>query len=212
MSEVFQKIAELLILGDAAELKSLIEKALGQGHSPREILDQGLIAGMSQVGERMKTGEMFIPEVLLSARTMQAAMEVLKPLLSPQEASGVGTYLIGTVEGDVHDIGKNLVAMMLSGAGFKVIDLGVDVKPQAFVAAVREHKPQIVGMSALLTTTIPKMKETIEALEEAGLRDKVKVMAGGAPVTQNLVDDFGADAYGASAWSAVEKAKALIGR
>jgi len=149
--------------------------------------------------------------VLLSARTMQGALNILKPLLVGGESTSAGIVVIGTVEGDLHDIGKNLVAMLLEGAGFEVINLGTGVKPEGFVAAVKEHKPAIVGMSALLTTTMPKMEETIEALKEAGLRDTVRIMAGGAPVTQDFVDKIGADAYGANAAAAVEKAKAIMG-
>ena len=169
-----------------------------------------LIAGMDVVGQKMKAGEMFIPEVLHSAKVMQAALDLLGPQLSDQERRGLGTYVIGTVEGDLHDIGKNLVSMMLGGAGFKVVDLGTNVKPQDFVEAVKEHQPSIIGMSALLTTTMPKMKETIEALKEAGIRDQVKIMAGGAPVTQNFIDEIGADAYGSNAAVASDIAKTLI--
>jgi len=150
--------------------------------------------------------------VLLSARTMGLAMDVLKPLLSESEAAGVGTVVVGTVEGDIHNIGKNLVAMMFEGAGFRVIDLGVDVKPQAFVAAVKEHKPDVLAMSALLTTTMPKMGETVTALREAGLRERVKVMAGGAPVTADFVAEIGGDGYATNAAAAVDKAKALLSK
>jgi len=174
-------------------------------------VESGLLPGMDVVGKRMKTGEMFIPEVLLSARTMQAALNILKPFLAEGDVISAGTVIIGTVEGDLHDIGKNLVAMLLEGAGFKVINLGTGIKPQAFVDAVKEHKPDIVGMSALLTTTMPKMEETIKALQEAGLRDQVKIMAGGAPVTQDFVEKIGGDGYGANAAAAVEKAKGMLG-
>jgi corrinoid protein of di/trimethylamine methyltransferase len=165
---------------------------------------------MDVVGQRFKAGDMFIPEVLLCARCMHGAMEILKPHLSEGDAAGAGTVVIGTVEGDLHDIGKNLVAMMMQGAGFKVVDMGTNITPQQFVDAVKEHQPNILGMSALLTTTMPKMEETVQALKEAGIRDQVKVMAGGAPVTQDFVDKIGGDAYGANAASASEKAKALI--
>lgn len=153
---------------------------------------------------------MFIPEVLLCARCMHGAMDLLQPLLSETDSKGAGKVVIGTVEGDLHDIGKNLVAMIMQGSGFKVIDLGVNLKPQAFVDAVKEYKPDIVGMSALLTTTMPKMEETILTLQEAGLRDQVKIMAGGAPDTQDFVEKIGADAYGANAASAADNAKALL--
>ena len=210
MDALFEKIAERLIVGKIDEVKELSQQALDQGASPRDIIDKGLLAGMDVVGKRFKAGDMFIPEVLLCARCMHGAMDILKPLLSEADSAGVGIYVIGTVEGDLHDIGKNLVSMMLQGAGFEVIDLGTNIKPQQFVDAVSEHKPTILGLSALLTTTMPKMEETINALKEAGIRDQVKIMAGGAPVTQAFVDEIGADAYGANAASATEKAKELM--
>jgi len=210
MDAFFEKIAERLIVGKIDEVKELSQQALDQGASPRDIIDKGLLAGMDVVGKRFKAGDMFIPEVLLCARCMHGAMDILKPLLSEADAAGVGIYLIGTVEGDLHDIGKNLVSMMLQGAGFEVIDVGTNITPQQFVDAVTEHKPTILGLSALLTTTMPKMEETINALKEAGLRDQVKIMAGGAPVTQAFVEEIGADAYGANAASATEKAKELM--
>ncbi len=210
MDALFEKIAERLIVGKIDEVKELSQQALDQGTSPRDIIDKGLLAGMDVVGKRFKAGDMFIPEVLLCARCMHGAMDILKPLLSEADAAGVGIYLIGTVEGDLHDIGKNLVSMMLQGAGFEVIDLGTNITPQQFVDAVTEHKPTILGLSALLTTTMPKMEETINALKEAGLRDQVKIMAGGAPVTQAFVEEIGADAYGANAASASDKAKELM--
>ena len=210
MSELLEKMAKELIAGNEAEVKKLTQEAIDGGASARDVLDNGLLAGMDVVGKRFKAGDMFIPEVLLCARTMHGAMDILKPLLSEADQAGSGKVVIGTVEGDLHDIGKNLVAMMLQGGGFKVVDLGTNIKPQDFVAAVKEHKPNIVGMSALLTTTMPKMEETIEALKEAGIRDQVKIMAGGAPVTQDFIEKIGADAYGANAASASEKAKALL--
>jgi len=210
MDEILEKMASALIAGKEDDVKSLTQQALDNDIVAREILDNGLLAGMDVVGKRFKAGDMFIPEVLLCARTMHGAMDILKPFLSEGDAAGAGKVVIGTVEGDLHDIGKNLVAMMLQGAGFKVVDLGTNIKPQDFVAAVKEHEPQIVGMSALLTTTMPKMEETIEALKEAGIRDQVKIMAGGAPVTQDFIAKIGADAYGANAAAASEKAKALL--
>ena len=203
-------MSEAVIAADAGTVNKLVEEALGNGIAAKEILDTGLIPGMDIVGQRMKTGEMFIPEVLRSAKAMQAAMDLLRPHLSEKDSMGLGTYVIGTVEGDLHDIGKNLVSMMLQGAGFTVVDLGTSVKPQDFVDAVKEHKAVIVGMSALLTTTMPKMDETVKALQEAGIRDQVKIMAGGAPVTDKFVQEIGADAYGANAGSATEKAKELV--
>ena len=210
MEELFEKMAEVLIAGKEAEVKSLTQEALDKGAAARDVLDKGLLAGMDVVGQRFKAGDMFIPEVLLCARCMHGAMDILNPLLSEGDAAGVGTYLIGTVEGDLHDIGKNLVAMMLEGAGFQVVDLGTNITAQQFVDAVKEHQPDILGMSALLTTTMPRMEETIQALKEAGIRDQVKIMAGGAPVTQDFVDKIGGDAYGANAASATEKAKELV--
>jgi 5-methyltetrahydrofolate--homocysteine methyltransferase len=209
MEELLEKMANALIAGNQDEVIELTQKALDKGAEAKEILDKGLLSGMDVVGKRFKAGDLFIPEVLLCARCMHGAMDILKPLLSESDASGVGTYVIGTVEGDLHDIGKNLVSMMLQGAGFKVVDLGTNVTAAQYVDAVKKHKPKIIGMSALLTTTMPKMEETIQALREAGIRDQVKIMAGGAPVTQDFVDKIGADAYGANAALAVEKAKEL---
>jgi len=210
MDALLEKIAERLIVGKIDEVKELSQQALDQGTSPRDIIDKGLLAGMDVVGKRFKAGDMFIPEVLLCARCMHGAMDILKPLLAEGDSAGVGTYVIGTVEGDLHDIGKNLVSMMLQGAGFEVVDLGTNITAKQFVDAVKEHNPNILGLSALLTTTMPKMEETIKALKEAGLRDKIKIMAGGAPVTQDFVNKIGADAYGANAASATEKAKELM--
>jgi 5-methyltetrahydrofolate--homocysteine methyltransferase len=212
MSELYGKMSEVLIAGNIEEIKKLTQQALDEGSKADEILEKGLLPGMDIVGQRFKACEMFIPEVLRSAKTMHSAMDILRPLLSESLAAGAGAIVIGTVEGDLHDIGKNLVAMMLEGAGFQVVDLGTDVKPQNFVDAAKEHKPRILGMSALLTTTMPKMGETVNALKEAGIRDQIKVMAGGAPVTQDFVDEIGADAYGSNATAAVEKAKAFAGK
>ncbi len=210
MSDVYTKISEVLIAGDIKEIPNLCLQAVEDGFSAQDIMDKGLFPGMDVVGQRMKTGEMFIPEVLRSAKAMQAGLGVLKDKLTGDDVgAGMGTVIVGTVQGDLHDIGKNLVVMLLEGAGFNVVDLGVDIKPEQFVAAASEHGATIIGISALLTTTMPKMSETIAALTEAGLRDKVKIMVGGAPVTQTFVDDIGADGYGADAASAVEKAKEL---
>jgi 5-methyltetrahydrofolate--homocysteine methyltransferase len=179
--------------------------------APGEILNGGLIAGMDEVGKDFKAGDLFVPEVLIAARAMQAGMNILRPLLAEGDIPSAGKYVIGTVKGDLHDIGKNLVRMMLEGAGFETIDLGTDVGPADFVAAVREHQPVLMGMSALLTTTMVNMKTTIEALEEAGLRDTVKVMIGGAPVTTAFAEEIGADAYAPDAASAVDTARELAG-
>ncbi|HID86297.1 MAG TPA: cobalamin-binding protein [Anaerolineae bacterium] len=210
MLKILQKIAANLYKGEDGAVAELARKALDQGLSPEEILAGGLIAGMDEVGRDFKAGDLFVPEVLIAARAMQAGMDVLRPLLAESDVPSVGKYVIGTVAGDLHDIGKNLVRMMLEGAGFQVIDLGVDVKPEAFVAAVQEHRPQLMGMSALLTTTMPAMKSTIEALEEAGIRGGVKVMVGGAPVTAAYAERIGADAYAPDAATAVEVARRLV--
>jgi 5-methyltetrahydrofolate--homocysteine methyltransferase len=199
-----------VITADREGLSQVVKEALGKGISAKDILDKGLIPGMDTVGQRMKKGEMFIPEVLQSAQAMQSAMTLLRPHMSKKDALGLGTVVIGTVQGDLHDIGKSLVAMMLKGGGFNVVDLGTDIKPQQYVEAVKTHKPVIVGMSALLTTTMPRMKETIDSLKEAGLRDKVKVMAGGAPVNEKFVKDIGGDAYAPNAAAAVEMAKKIV--
>lgn len=212
MSHLYRKMSEALTAGNIEEIKKLTQQALDEGSRAHEILEKGLFPGMDIVGQRFKAGEIFIPEVLHSAKTMHAAMDIVRPLLSDTGATGAGTVVIGTVEGDLHDIGKNLVAMMLEGTGFKVIDLGVNIKPQDFVEAAKEHKPNILGMSALLTTTMPKMRETINALQEASIRDQFKVMVGGAPVTQDDADEIGADAYGSNAGAAAEKAKAFLER
>ena len=210
MSDQYGPLTQAVIDGNADLTNALVQAALAQGQAPRDILEGALLPGMEVVGQRMKSGECFIPEVLLSARVMQGALDTLRPLLGEGEGGGLGTVIIGTVEGDLHDIGKNLVGMMLSGAGFEVVNLGTGVTTQQCVAAVTEHGASIVGMSALLTTTIPRMKETIDALAAAGLRDKVKIMIGGAPVTQAFADEIGADGYGANAGAAVDGAKALV--
>jgi 5-methyltetrahydrofolate--homocysteine methyltransferase len=211
MSEILQKIASNLYEGEDEVVANLVQKALDQGLSPQEVLEGGLIAGMDEVGRDFKAGDLFVPEVLIAARAMHAGMGILRPLLADSGVPSVGKYLIGTVKGDLHDIGKNLVKMMLEGAGFETVDLGTDVEPQAFVSAVREHRPVLIGLSALLTTTMVQMKATVEALEEAGLRDSVKIMVGGAPVTATFAQEIGADAYAPDAASAVDAARGLVG-
>ena len=206
----YQRLRDLVIAGEIEGARALTQSLIAEGVAGRAILDHGLLPGMDVVGARMRAGECFIPEVLLSARTMQGCLDMIRPHLAAGESAGLGSVIIGTVEGDVHDIGKNLVAMLLEGAGFDVLNLGAQISPAAFVAAVKEHRPQILGMSGLLTTTIPKMAETIKLLAAEGLRSSVKVMVGGAPVTQRFAEEIGADAYGANAAAAVEKAKALI--
>ena len=211
MEALMNAIAEALYNGEAEKVAELTRKALEEGLSPEEILNKGLIAGMDRVGKDFRDGILFVPEVLIAAHAMKAGMQILRPLLTESAISGLGTFVIGTVKGDLHDIGKNLVAMMMEGAGFKVVDLGVDTPPEKFIEAIKNHKPQLLGMSALLTTTMVEMKRVIEALREAGLRDKVKVMVGGAPVTQEYADEIGADGYAPNASLAVEKAKELLG-
>ncbi|HUV89055.1 MAG TPA: corrinoid protein [Anaerolineae bacterium] len=211
MTDTMQKIATNLYHGEDEVVAELVQEALDQGMAPEEILAGGLIAGMDEVGRDFKAGDLFVPEVLIAARAMHAGMNVLRPLLAEGDMPSAGKYVIGTVQGDLHDIGKNLVKMMLEGGGFQTIDLGTDVKPEEFVAAVREHQPQLLGMSALLTTTMPGMKATIEALEEAELRDTVKIMVGGAPVTAAFAEQIGADAYAPDAGSAVDIARSLVG-
>ena len=209
-SQILEQIASNLYRGEDEVVAALVQQALDQEMSPGEILNGGLIAGMDEVGKDFKAGDLFVPEVLIAARAMHAGMNILRPLLAESDVPTAGKYVIGTVQGDLHDIGKNLVKMMLEGAGFETIDLGTDVKPDDFVAAVQEHQPQLLGMSALLTTTMPGMKATIEALEEAGLRDAVKIMVGGAPVTAAFAEQVGADAYAPDAASAVDVARDLV--
>ena len=203
-------LAENLINGKADAVKELTQKALDDGVSPGEVLNEGLIKGMNVVGERFKNNEFYVPEVLIAARAMHAGMDILKPALADSGVQPIGKVLLGTVKGDLHDIGKNLVAMMLEGAGFEVVDLGIDVPPEKFVEAVKEGG-DVVAMSALLTTTMTAMKTTLEALEEAGVRDKIKTIIGGAPVTQNYADEIGADGYARDAASAADKAKEVMG-
>jgi corrinoid protein of di/trimethylamine methyltransferase len=211
MSELLGKMAESLIAGKIDEVVDLTKEALDGGAAPADILDQGLLAGMDVVGQRFKAEEMFIPEVLRCAKCMHGAMEILRPLLAETGAESIGTLIIGTVKGDLHDIGKNLVGMMFEGAGFNVVDLGIDKEPQVFVDAIKEHDAKLIGMSALLTTTMPKMGETINAIQEAGVRDQVKILVGGAPITAAFAEEIGADGYASNAASAVEKGKELIG-
>jgi 5-methyltetrahydrofolate--homocysteine methyltransferase len=211
MSEILEQISTAVIEGDLGEIVDLTEDALDDGLSADQILNEGLMPGMDYVGVEFKAGNMFVPEVLRSAKTMQYSMDILKPLLAESGIKMVGKVLLGTVKGDLHDIGKNLVGMMCEGAGFEVKDIGKDVAPEDFVAAVKEFEPDVVGMSALLTTTMRAMESTIKVLEEAGLRDKVKIMIGGAPVTQAFADQIGADGYASNAASASELAKKLVG-
>jgi 5-methyltetrahydrofolate--homocysteine methyltransferase len=208
--EIIKRIFEELSEGEADKTELLTQEALRQGLSPEVILKEGLIAGMNIIGERFKKGELFVPEVLLAARAMQAGMNILKLRLIQTGVKPAGRIIIGTVKGDLHDIGKNLVAMMLEGAGFEIIDLGIDTAPERFIQEVKDKKPQIVALSALLTTTLPMMKATIELLKADGLRGTVKVLVGGAPLSQRYADEIGADGYAPDAVSAVAKARELI--
>jgi len=204
----FQAMADALIKGQAPTVKELVQAAVDEGVTPGDILTNGMIAGMSVVGERFKKNEIYVPEVLIAARAMHAGMDVIKPLLTESGVQPKGVFAIGTVKGDLHDIGKNLVMMMMEGAGFRVIDLGVDVNPEKFVEAAKEAK--IIGMSALLTTTMPAMKTTIDAIKAAGIRETVKIVVGGAPLTQAYADQIGADGYAPDAASAVDTVNEFV--
>jgi 5-methyltetrahydrofolate--homocysteine methyltransferase len=206
-----RELSEAVIAGNRSGARKLTEAALAEGVAPETIMDDGLIAAMAVVGERFGRGEIYVPEMLVSARAMHACLTVLEPLLAAGGGTARGTVLLGTVKGDVHDIGKNIVGIMLRGSGFTVHDLGVNVPPEGFVAAVREHEPDILGLSALLTTTMPGMRTVIEALEAAGLRQRVKVLVGGAPVTEEFASAIGADGYGRDAAAGARKASELVG-
>ena len=204
---VLQDIAENLMKGKANDVKTLVEQAIKDGVGPRDILNDGLLAGMSVIGERFKKNEVYVPEVLIAARAMKAGMSVLQPELASAGVEPIGVAVIGTVKGDLHDIGKNLVGMMLEGAGFKVVDIGIDCEPQKFVDAAKENKASVIGVSALLTTTMTNMKAVVEAVKAGG--GSAKVMVGGAPVTQAFCDEIGADGYAPDAASAADLAKSL---
>ena len=209
--ELLERISEELQNGGFKVVPGLVQQALDAGVSPAKILAEGLVAGMDVVGDKFRRDEIFMPEVLISAKAMQCGMDVLRPKLKESGAKLAGKIVLGTVKGDLHDIGKNLVGMFLEGAGFEVTDMGIDVQSDKFVEAVKAQKPDIVGLSALLTTTMPKMKEVIESLVEAGVRTGVKVVVGGAPVTEKFAKDIGADGYAPDAASAVEKVRELVG-
>lgn len=206
----YQEISESVVTGNARKVRELVEQALKEEVSPRDILNKGLIPGMAIVGEKFKIGEYFIPEVLVAARAMTAGIKLIEPFLSQEEKGYAGKVVIGTVSGDIHDIGKNLVAMMLKGAGFQVIDLGNNVSPEKFVEKALTESADIIAMSALLTTTMLAMRETVNAVKKAGIRDKVKIMIGGAPVSQKFANEIGADGYAPDATTAVMKAKELL--
>jgi 5-methyltetrahydrofolate--homocysteine methyltransferase len=210
MSRILEKIATSILEGDAEQASKLVKKALDEGLPPSEIMDNGLLVGMTEVGVRFRAGDMFVPEVLMSAEAMQAGTTLLRPLLAGAGARQVGKVLLGTVKGDLHDIGKNLVAMMCEGSGSEVIDIGFNADPEKFVEAVKQHQPEVLGMSAMLTTTMRAMGYTIKALEEAGLRDRVKIMVGGAPVDGDFAKRIGADGYGSNAPSGAELAKKFV--
>ena len=207
----FTALYEAVINGDVNTAVAKTQSALDANNNVEDILDKGLIAAMDQIGERFSQGQVFVPQMLRAAKTMQECMKLLEPLLQESDVTSKGKVLIGTVKGDLHDIGKNLVSMMLGGAGFAVTDLGVDVAPEKFVQKAQEVEPDILAMSALLSTTMPSMPQTIEALRAAGIRDKVKVMIGGAPVTEEYAREIKADSYASDAGSAVSKAKKLLG-
>ncbi len=208
--EILQGLYDETLVGNAPGVLALTNDALGQGMEPQSLLFDALIPSLEEVGARFERGDFFVPEMLIAGRAMAGAMEVLRPLLAETGVQTVGKFLMGTVKGDVHDIGKNLVNIMLEGAGFEVIDLGVQVAPEKFVDAIAEHQPDIVGFSAFLTTTMPMFKANLNALQKAGIRDSVIVMVGGAPVTQEYVDADGADGYAPDQSATVKKAKSLL--
>jgi corrinoid protein of di/trimethylamine methyltransferase len=211
MSTVYERIATAVLEGNSDKVPGLVEKGLDKGMTAKELLDNGLVVGMDEVGVRFKRGDMFVPEVLMSAEAMKAGMVLLRPKLAEAGEEMLGTIVLGTVEGDLHDIGKNLVGMMCEGGGFEVINIGFDQPPEAFIEAIKEHQPEIVGMSALLTTTMRSMGHTIKAIEEAGLRDQVKIMVGGAPVDAEFAERIGADGYGSNGPAASDLAKKFVG-
>ncbi len=206
-----KEIAEGVIKGNEKLVKEKVQVLIDEGIEPLEIINQGLMAGMNVVGERFKNGDMFVPEVMMAARAMSTGIGLVKPLINDSDMLSVGKVVIGTVKGDLHDIGKNLVAMMVESAGFEVVNVGIDISSEKFAQAIREHSPDILGMSAMLTTTMMQMKETIEHLKSEGLRDKVKVIIGGAPVTKQFAEEIGADGYSVDASAAAELCKYLIG-
>ncbi|SDF47270.1 corrinoid protein [Sporomusa acidovorans] len=206
----FDKLAEAVYQGDDSAVKTITQGMIESGVNPMEIVSKGLLAGMDIVAPKFKSGEMFIPEVMMSAQALSAGLNIVKPLLSAEDSANMSTFVMGTVKGDLHDIGKNLVVMLLESGGFNVVDLGVDVAPETFVAAIKQHKPQIVGMCALLTTTMMAMQDTIDAINAAGLRDKVKVLVGGAPLYPEFADKIGADGYCVDAVTCKEMAAKMV--
>lgn len=210
MEGTLQSLKQAIIEGNNKQAVELTTQLMEGGASPKEILNDGLIAGMSTVGELFKEGKYFVPEMLIAARAMKSGLNLLRPSLVETGVESIGTVVIGTVRGDLHDIGKNLTSMFLEGAGFNVVDLGVDVSAEAFIEAIKEHKAEIIGMSALLTTTMTYTAEVIKALQEAKIRDEVKVIVGGAPITQEWADQIGADAFAQDAASAADRCKELL--
>jgi len=208
--EILQGLYDNTLVGNAPEVRALTEQGLEDDLDPEKMLYEALIPSLEEVGARFERGDFFVPEMLIAGRAMAGAMARLRPLLAETGVENIGTFVMGTVQGDVHDIGKNLVNIMLEGAGFEVIDLGVQVSPEKFIEAINEHQPDIVGFSAFLTTTMPMFKANLNALQKAGLRDNVIVMVGGAPVTQEYADAVGADGYAADASATVKRAKALL--
>ncbi len=212
MEEVVKKLFDAVLEGDFDGVRTNVQAALDAKLDPNVILNEGMIAAMREVGCRFEAGEYYVPEMLIAARAMQTGMAILKPHLQQTDRKSSGKVVIGTVKGDLHDIGKNLVSLMLEGAGYEIVDLGVDVPIEEFIRVVREEKPDIVGMSALLTTTMQMMKQTIDAFEVAGLRDQVKFIIGGAPVTESYASQIGADGFSPDASRAVNVVKALLGK
>ena len=211
MSRLYERISTAIMEGDADKTAKLVQRGIDQELAAKEILDNAMVVGMGEVGVRFKAGDMFVPEVLMSADSMQAGLEVLRPHLVASGVKLIGKILMGTVKGDLHDIGKNLVNMMCEGAGFEIIDIGFNVDPEKFIEAIKEHQPDVVGMSAMLTTTMRAMAQTIKAIEEAGLRDQIKIMVGGAPVDAAFAERIGADGYGSNAPAGSDLAKKFVG-
>ncbi len=210
MSNVLEELNQKVIEGKLEIVQELTRQAIAEGHDPEEIINQGLIMGMNVVGVRFKAGDMYVPEVLMCARAMSGGMEIVKPLLMGKEIVSAGKVLIGTVKGDLHDIGKNLVAMLLESVGFNVINLGTDITTEQFIQAIKEHKPDVLGLSALLTTTMLGMKDIIDQLVEEGMRDEIKVIIGGAPISQEFSDEIGADGFAPDGASATELCQKLL--
>lgn len=210
MEAKIQAVYDAVLNGAMADTSGLVQEALDAGHGADTILKEGLIAAMSEIGARFESGEAYVPEMLISAKSMKFGLELLRPHLVAADVQPVGKVIIGTVQGDLHDIGKNLVGMMMEGAGFDVVDLGADVKPEDLMEAIKEHKPDIVALSALLTTTMGNMKTVITMMEDAGVKNEISVMIGGAPVTQDYADEIGADGFGVDASQAASVAKILV--